>query len=257
MKPQEKPRYQQLKEMVIDRIMSGELQPCDRVPSENELADAMQVSRMTANRALRELTDEGYVDRVAGRGTFVADLKAASHVLEVRNIADEIERRGHTHSAVVHAQKRRQAGGEVGNALHAAKGADVFHVIVVHRENDMPIQLEDRYVLGEFAPDCLEQDFSKVTPSAWLSAVSPLAEAEHIVRASMPGKTVRSRLGMGEREPCLVVLRRTWAQGRPVSFARLHHPGSRFELTGHFAPRGTKKSNPTTADIIELRDIQR
>ena len=68
MKPQEKPRYQQLKEMIIGRIMSGELQPRDRVPSENELVDAMKVSRMTANRALRELTDEGYVDRVAGRG---------------------------------------------------------------------------------------------------------------------------------------------------------------------------------------------
>ncbi len=257
MKSQEKPRYQQLKEMIVGRIMSGELQPHDRVPSENELVNAMNVSRMTANRALRELTDEGYVDRVAGLGTFVADLKAASHVLEVRNIADEIERRGHTHSAIVHKQERQQAGGEIREALQAAEGSEVFHVLVVHQENGVPIQLEDRYVLEDFAPDCLEQDFSEITPSAWLSGISPLQEAEHIVRASMPSKTVRERLGLDDQEPCLVVLRRTWANGSPVSFARLHHPGSRFELTGHYAPPGTKKSNPTTADVIELRDLQR
>ncbi len=255
MKSQEKPRYQQLKEMIIGRIMSGELQPRDRVPSENELVDAMKVSRMTANRALRELTDEGYVDRVAGRGTFVADLKAASHVLEVRNIADEIERRGHTYSAIVHKQERQQADGEIREALQAAAGSDVFHVLVVHQENGVPIQLEDRYVIAVFAPDCLEQDFSKVTPSAWLSGISPLQEAEHIVRATMPGKIVRDRLGMDEHEPCLLVLRRTWARGTPVSFARLHHPGQRFELAGHYAPPGTKKS--TTADVIELKDLQR
>jgi len=257
MKSQEKPRYQQLKEMIIGRIMSGELQPRDRVPSENELVDAMHVSRMTANRALRELTDEGYVDRVAGRGTFVADLKAASHVLEVRNIADEIERREHNYSAIVHKQHRQRANGEIRDVLQAAEGSDVFHVLVVHQENGVPIQLEDRYVLGEFAPDCLEQDFSKITPSAWLNGISPLQEAEHIVRASMPDEIVRENLGIEEREPCLVVLRRTWAHGRPVSFARLHHPGSRFELTGHYAPPGTKKSNPTTADVIELGKLQR
>ena len=81
MKAQSKPRYQQLKESIIAKIYSGELQPSDRVPSENELVDATGVSRMTANRALRELNHEGYVERVAGVGTFVADLKAASHAL--------------------------------------------------------------------------------------------------------------------------------------------------------------------------------
>jgi len=255
MKPQEKPRYQQLKEMIIGRIMSGELQPRDRVPSENELVDAMNVSRMTANRALRELTDEGYVDRVAGRGTFVSDFKAASHVLEVRNIADEVERRGHSYSAVVHKQERRQANGEVRDALQTAENSDVFHVLVAHLENGVPIQLENRYVLGEFAPDCLKQDFSRITPSAWLSGIAPLAEAEHIVRAMMPNAGTRERLSLDGQEPCLLVLRRTWAGGRPVSFARLYHPGSRFELTGHYVPPGTKKS--TTADVFELKDLKR
>ena len=222
-----KPRYQQLKEMIIERISSGDLKPQDRVPSENELVASMNVSRMTANRALRELNDEGYVDRIAGRGTFVADLRARSHALEVHNIADEIAQRGHVHSSKVVRASRQRARGEMARALHVAQGTDVFHLLLVHFENQIPVQLEDRHVLASFAPDCLQQDFSRITPSAYLTGISPLAEAEQIVRASNPNAAVRQQLQMGKTEPCLVVLRRTWSLDRPVTLARLHHQGSR------------------------------
>lgn len=234
------PRYRQLKELIIARISTGDLQPQDRVPSENELVDSTGVSRMTANRALRELNDEGYVDRVAGVGTFVADFKAASHVLEVRNIADEIARRGHEHSSNVLISAKSPGEPSASKALHTNESAALLHVRIVHLENGLPIQLEDRYVLPDFAPEFLTQDFNTVTPSAYLSSVSPLQEAEHVVRAVMPDAETKTSLDMAEDEPCLVVTRRTWAHGKPVSFARLYHPGSRFELSGHYAPPGTE-----------------
>lgn len=248
------PRYRQLKEMIIGRISNGELRPHDRVPSENELVETMSVSRMTANRALRELTDEGYVHRVAGRGTFVADFRARSHLLEVHNIADEIARRGHNHTSTVLRQSRQHARGEVARALHVTQGTDVFHVLLVHFENGLPIQVEDRHVLADFAPDCLDQDFTDVTPSAYLTGIAPLAEAEQVVRASKPNKAVKSRLQLADDEPVLVVTRRTWSRGQPVTFARLHHPGSRYELTGHYTPPGTNKS--TAGDVVELEKLQ-
>jgi len=234
---QEKPRYQQLKEQIIAQISSGKLRPRDRVPSENELVGSAGVSRMTANRALRELTQEGYVERIAGVGTFVADRKAASHVLEVRNIADEIAHRGHEHSATVLASAVERAGADVARALQIEEGVNVFHLLVVHRENGTPIQQEDRYVLRSFAPRCLEQDFTRITPSAYLSAIAPLQEAEQIVQAVMPDRTTRRNLQMQAGEPCLLVQRLTRAAGRAVSFARLHHPGARFELAGRYSPQ--------------------
>jgi len=230
----------QLKELIIGQISAGELQPRDRVPSENELVDATGVSRMTANRALRELNDEGYVERVAGVGTFVADFKAVSHVLEVRNIADEIKRRGHSHASTVLVQEKVAADKDTAAALRIDEGSVVFHLVLIHHESAIPIQIEHRYVLQDFAPECLQQDFTSVTPSAYLSAISPLQEAEHVVRAAMPDESIRDGLEMADAEPCLVVSRRTWAHGRPVSFARLYHPGSRFELSGHYVPPGTE-----------------
>jgi GntR family histidine utilization transcriptional repressor len=240
MSGQAKPRYLQLKELIIGQISTGELRPRDRVPSENELVDATGVSRMTANRALRELNNEGYVERVAGVGTFVADLKAGSDVLEVRNIADEITRRGHSHAATVLTQEQTCAASDTAAALQIDEGSDVFHLVLIHHENAIPIQVEHRFVLTDFAPDCMQQDFTAITPSAYLSAISPLQEAEQVVRAVMPDEEVRKCLDMPVEEPCLVVSRRTWAHGRPVSFARLYHPGSRFELSGHYVPPGTE-----------------
>ena len=123
-------------------------------------------------------------------------------------------------------------------ALQIDAGSPVFHVLLVHSEDGTPIQVEDRYVIVDFAPDFLSQDFSATTPSAYLSDIAPLQEAEHVVRAALPDEQVRSYLQMPQREPCLVVVRRTWGGGRPVTFGRLHHPGSRFELTGHYTPPG-------------------
>ena len=230
------PRYQQLKDRIVKEIASGALKPGDRVPSENELVDTAGVSRMTANRALRELTEEGIVERVAGSGTFVAELKAASHPLEVRNIADEIARRGHRWSADVLVQESRPADSATARALQVAAGQSVFHACVVHREDGLPIQYEDRYVVVDFAPDFLAQDFTRRTPSAYLSAISPLQDAEHTVRAEMPADGVRDALEMQPNEPGLVVRRRTWSGGRPVTWGRFCHPGSRFELTGRYTP---------------------
>ena len=248
-----KPRYQQLKDLIIERISRGELLPSDRVPSENELVESEKVSRMTANRALRELNNEGYVERVAGRGTFVADYRSRSHLVEVHNIADEIERRGHTHSSQVVRQSRQRARGEVAKALHVEQGTEVFHLLLVHYENGTPIQIEDRHVLTSFAPACLAQDFEAVTPSAYLTGVAPLQEAEQVVRASMPNAAVRQRLKIDASEPCLMIIRRTWSGGRPVTFARLHHPGSRYELTGHYTPPGTSRA--ASGDVVRLEKL--
>lgn len=245
------PRYQQLKDEIVARIADGELKPGDRVPSENDLVVSGNVSRMTANRALRELTDEGYVKRVAGRGTFVADFRARSHVLEVHDIAVEIEARGHAHASRVLRSSEQRARGEVAKALAVEQGTAVCHLMLVHYENAVPVQLEDRHVLLSFAPECAAQDFGAQTPSAYLSSIAPMSEAEQAVRAAMPNRAVREHLAMDQGEPSLVILRRTWSGGRPVTFARLNHPASRYELTGHYTPPGSKRSAPAAVPELE------
>jgi GntR family histidine utilization transcriptional repressor len=191
---------------------------------------------MTANRALRELASDGVVVRQSGVGTFVAESQARSHALQVRNIADEIRERGHAHRAKVAVTEKVTADREIAARLRVRPGAAVFHSLIVHFENDLPIQAEDRYVCAHAAPDYLAQDFTATTPNEYLSRVAPLQTVEHVIRAGSPGRRIRGMLKMAADEPCLVIYRRTWSAGRPVSVAHLYHPGSRYELTAGSPP---------------------
>lgn len=228
------PRYQLVKDWLIDRIGSGELRPDDRTPSENELVATLGVSRMTANRALRELTAEGLLRRVQGLGTFVADMRPQSELLELRNIADEIRSRGHVHRAAVRELSEVQATATVASALGVATGGPVFHSAIVHFEGRHAVQFEDRYVNPEAAPDYLAQDFARITPNEYLLRVAPTPHVEHVVEAAMPPEPVREALAMAAGKPCLLLHRRTALAGRVVSRAWLWHPADRYRLGAAF-----------------------
>jgi GntR family histidine utilization transcriptional repressor len=231
-----KPLYEQVKQHILDNIGSGKWGAASRVPSENDLVKSFGVSRMTANRALRELQDEGVLVRIAGVGSFVAERHAHGHPLQIRGIDAEIRERGHRHRTQVVNLERVRAVGELAQDFGIPERSELYFSALVHFENERAIQLEDRYVLPKLAPHYLEVDFALTTPHDYLVKVAPLQEAEHVLRAEMPDARVLELLGMGEDEPSLVVMRRTWAFSQIASVARLHHPGSRYELSGRFRP---------------------
>lgn len=77
------PLYARVKQMITQQIKSGNWPPHYRVPSESELVSQLGFSRMTINRALREMTADGLLVRMQGVGTFVAEPKTQSALFEV------------------------------------------------------------------------------------------------------------------------------------------------------------------------------
>jgi GntR family histidine utilization transcriptional repressor len=230
------PLYQVVKQYVLDRIDAGTWTPGDRVASEHELVAALGVSRMTVNRAMRELTAEGRLVRVAGVGSFVAPPSAQAHPLELRNIADDIRSRGGQHTSEVVELSRTTVPPTVARTFDLTPGRPMFHSLIVHADTGVPVQLEERWVEPTAAPGYLDVDFVQTTPSAYLMEVAPIQEVEHVVEATMPTARVRRLLKMATGEPCLLLLRWVWANGSLASIARLHYPGSRYRLGGRFAP---------------------
>ncbi|WP_114195452.1 histidine utilization repressor [Edaphovirga cremea] len=237
------PIYQRVKQAIVNQIRSGMWQPHQRVPSESELVNELGVSRMTINRALRELTSEGFLLRMQGVGTFVAEAKAYTAMLEVHNIAEEIAERGHRHSSKVLRMISRAADSEQALALGIQPGQTVFYSQIVHYENDIPVQLEDRFVNPQAAPDYLQQDFTLLTPHHYLSQAAPLTAGEHVVEAVSPTDEQRELLALAAHEPCLLIRRRTWHGTRVVTSARLLYPGSRYQLFGRFKSHGDTRNS--------------
>ena len=230
----DRPAYEQVKGWVRQHIASGAWKPGDPVPSEAALMERFAVSRMTANRALRELATDGLVTRVQGSGTRVAQLHRISSQLVIRDIHEEVAERGHVHSTRVAKVGQEKAGAGVAASLGLRKGAPVFHSVLVHLENGVPIQYEDRYVNPVAAPRYLQEDFTRTSPTSHLLQHAPLTEASYSIEACLPTAEEAQALAIELREPCLVMLRRTVSGAQVASVARQLYPGSRYSFNGKF-----------------------
>lgn len=204
------------------------------MPSESELVERFGVSRMTVGRALRDLQASGLIERRQGSGTFATQPHKVASTLRIRDIHEEITERGHRHRASVHLCRAEPAPRDVAARLGLSKGDVVFHTVIVHFENDVALQCEDRYVNPACSPGYLAVDFTRITPTHYLLDVAPLSEARYTIEATLPAELEAKLLGIARREPCLVVRRLTFSRGVPVTSVRLTHPGSRYLLEGGF-----------------------
>jgi GntR family histidine utilization transcriptional repressor len=228
--------YARVKQSLKDGLAAGRWPAGALMPSEAELVAQFSVSRMTINRALRELQAEGLVERTQGVGTFAARLHRVSSSLTIRDLHEEITARGHVHHAVVHLQRSERAPAALAGQLGLATGAKVFHTLIVHFENGVPLQCEDRWVNPACSPGYLAADFSRTTPTQVLFETTALWRAQYAIEAAPASADEARMLGIAPRDPCLVITRSTYTRDATITLARLVHPGTRYGLQGEFQP---------------------
>ena len=226
------PIFQRIKDYLVGEIATGRWKEGDLVPSEQALVRQFGVSRMTVNRAVRELTAEQVLVRRQGSGTYVAPQKYQATLVEIRNIADEVRARGHEHASRPRLLDRNPANEALARQFELAAGTPLFHSIIVHEENGQPIQVEDRWVNPACAPAYLEQDFSRTTPNEHLMAAAPLQGATYSIEALPAPRDVAEMLGIGAGQPCLVLRRRTTSHSQVASVVTMWHPGHLVKYTG-------------------------
>jgi GntR family histidine utilization transcriptional repressor len=229
------PGYEQVKAYIKQEISAGHWRPGDPVPSETALQKLFSLSRMTINRAVKELAVEGVVSRVRGSGTVVAQLHQISSTLQVRDIREEVVERGHVPGARVLCMEKVRADKDLGRVFQVRVNTGLFHSVVVHLENGLPIQLEERYVNPVCVPDYLAQDFHELTPTRYLLDHAPMTEASYSIAAASAKKEEAVVLEIGEGDACLLMLRTTSSGKHVASHARLLYPGCRYRFHGMFA----------------------
>lgn len=229
-----KPQYAKLKHYILRQITSGQWPPHSQIPSENDLVAQFDVSRMTVNRALRELSDSGAVTRVQGVGSFVAVPKVDSPMFEVRSIRDEIHARGQVHVVDVLTCERVAARALVTRRFDLPAGSALFHSRLLHLADGKPLQLEERFVNPASAPDYLDVDFTVETPHEYLTRIAPLERTEHEIEADVANTKVAKTLRIEAGDPLLILSRRTWSRNRVASLVRLTHPAAIYRFVGAF-----------------------
>ncbi|WP_309126841.1 GntR family transcriptional regulator [Microbacterium sp.] len=120
------PMYDQLRQLILDGIVRDGLQPGDPLPGEHRLCEQYGISRTVVRQALAQLEHEGAVERIKGKGTFVARPRTSESLVHTLvGLFDEVERRGgHVHSEVLR-HELTEADAEVAAALEVEEGAPV------------------------------------------------------------------------------------------------------------------------------------
>ncbi len=155
-----------------------------------------------------------------------------SSTLQIRDLHEEITSRGHRHHAEVHVARQEAATEAVAHKLGLAVGAPVFHTLIVHFEDGVPLQCEDRHVNPASAPDYLQADFKHITPTQYLLQVAPFWEAQYSIEAALPTAREARLLGIRREDPCLVVARRTVGQDVPITHRTIGAPGHALPAAG-------------------------
>jgi GntR family transcriptional regulator, histidine utilization repressor len=217
-----------------------------RIPSEYALMETLGASRMTVHRALREMATEGLLHRVQGVGTFVRKPALRSGLLEIFDISEDILRRGHAHQSRVLQLEACRADTDMAAKFAVRSGSKLFHSKVLHTEDGVPVQLEERFVSPRFAPRYLDQDFTLQTTNRYLQSIAAASEVEHVLHAVTADAQMQAVLEISAAEPCLLVERRTWTPSGPATFSRLIHPGGRYSLGSRYQP-GTSQMQQSPA----------
>jgi len=234
--------YEQIKQHLHAGIAAGRWAEGAKIPSEHELMEIFNASRMTVHRAVRELSAEGVLARIQGAGSFVRRQVPRSALLEIHDIAEDIRARFHTHASRILRLEAIRADSTLAATLNLKRGAKIFHSEIVHTEDGVPVQLESRYISPHFAPDYLAQDFAKISTSQYLQSIGAPTEVEHVVHAVSPDQRTQTLLEISPTEPCLLVRRRTWTEAGPATSSHLTHPGSRYSLGSRYelTPRAAR-----------------
>ncbi|WP_299664443.1 GntR family transcriptional regulator [uncultured Ruegeria sp.] len=225
--------YKDIKQTVLRRIRSGELQPDALLPNEQELAIEFSCTRTTVNRALRELADEGYLERRRKAGTRVLSAPHRQARFTIPLVRDEVEALGGTYRYALVSSDLQPAPDWLSARLALRPDRNVMHVRCMHYSGNTPFQFEDRWIVVDSVPQVEQADFSSIGPNDWLVQTVPFTNVELTFLASRADATLAGFLDVPEGEPVFTAERITWLQSQPVTFAKMYFAAG-YRMTTEF-----------------------
>lgn len=218
------------------RIRRGEWPPGRRIPYEHELTEVYRCSRMTVSKALTQLARAGLIERRRRAGSFVKRPLNQSALLEIRDVASDVAALGLPYRFEVLSRRTRRAKRSDRDRIDAPPGSTLLAIVCRHDAGLRPFCCEDRLINLAAVPAAADEPFAASSPGAWLAAQQPWTTAEHRIRAVAAAPETADVLRIAEGAACLVVERRTWLAGEPVTQVTLTYPAGAHELVAGFTP---------------------
>jgi GntR family histidine utilization transcriptional repressor len=216
------------------RILSGAWPPGHRIPFEHEIMQQYGCARMTANKAIAALAQDGLIVRRRRVGSFVAEPRTHAVVLEIPDLEACIRDRGQRYQLQLIARRRRQPQRSRPSEITLAAGGELLELQCLHRADGRAFALEERLISLAAVPEALAVDFAREAPGTWLLAHVAWTQAEHRIFAINASREVARRLELEERDACLVLERKTWRARAHITHVKQVFPSTQFDLVARF-----------------------
>jgi len=233
---QREPKYWALKQHLLDLLDA--MPPGSPIPTERALAGEFTVSRTTVRQALADLTAEGRLHRVQGKGTFAAEPKLAQR-LQLSSYTEDMRKQGLRPSSQLLEMEELPVEGEMTKLLQIRNGAKILRLRRLRLADAQPMALETTHLpLGRF------RGLRKhITAGGSLYAVLrehygvELERAEETIETSLAGPQEAEILGADVGMPVMMLTRHSFAtDGKPVEFARAVYRGDRYKFVTTLLP---------------------
>ena len=226
------PLYHQLKQLLTDRITARDLQPGDRLPTEEQLQEQYDLSRTTVRLALKELELEGKISRHPGRGTFVTQPKISHSLDPEYNFTTFLKQQGMMPGWRVLSVEWVSATAKLAERLAISSGTQIYQLRRLRLANDEPIGYHTTHVIPNLGENINEKWLEQGDSLDYLRKSGQLGEshANRIIEAVLATEETARLLDVVAGSPILLIRRRIFnPEGTPVEDMRALYRGDRFQ----------------------------
>ncbi|MFM1652421.1 GntR family transcriptional regulator [Brevibacillus sp. B_LB10_24] len=217
------PFYKQLKEIIVEEIESGKLQHGDKLPSERDLAEQFNISRMTARHAISILEREGVVERRVGAGTFIARKRIEMDFITFNSFTKTMLERGMVPSTREIQIRRDKAKSGLAKVLAIEPGEEIVMMKRLRLADDIPVALEESLIPVKFCPGIetyIGYDVSLYQVLEDQYGIK-LVRANQYMQVGVSDEEESKLLKIKNESPCILLEAVAFdTNGRPIEFSK-------------------------------------
>jgi GntR family transcriptional regulator len=227
------PLYYQLKSYIENQIETGVWEPGTQIPSEQEISEQFQVSRTTIRQALGEMVNEGKLERIQGRGTFVSEISIEKYIERVSGFSQDMRNRGIVPSSDILLFNEVPAPPQAVKALNINDSESTILLKRLRKGNSKRIAIESVYLSYEKFKDLLSIDIGNNSLYEIMSKNFDIwPKRSHQVIKSIKCPTAEARLlGIEIGDPIFLFYTTAFDQNnQPIEYTEGYYRGDRYVL---------------------------
>ena len=225
------PLYRQLKNKILEEIES--LDSDSKISSEREYSEKYDVSRLTVRHAIDELAQEKYLIRISGKGTYVSKANKSSEFLRIVSFTNDMQKQGYNVYSKVLKFKVVRTKREVAENLKINVNDKVFRLNRIRFANNIPMAIQDSYIIYSYCPTLLDYDFSIESLYGIIENVFSLklSYANNILEARLVTEEEIKVFNIKKPIPVFVLDQTTFLEsGKPIEFVRSIYRSDKYKF---------------------------